>query len=316
MSRFVEPPLLSPNTIVAAVMRTARALGLALPAIRRIIGHANSDVRKAKVFAGYEPTEHDVFIATFPKSGTNWAMQMAVQIAWRGEAKLEHIHELVAWPEAAFTGIVPLRDPGPRERCPTGKRAIKTAIDAAFVPYREAATYVTVLRDPKDVFVSAYHFLFGVFDLHDDVTLDEWLALFLTPDFPGGSWARHTASWWALRERPNVRVLAFTDLKRDLPGAVRSVAAAMRVELTDAEVARVAARCSFEHMQQHESQFAPPRMRFTRGQGTMVRAGRVGGFRELLSRSQQAAIDRHFQAELASLGSDFPYAEMFEVVEA
>lgn len=316
MSRFVDPPLASPNTVVAAVMRTARALGLALPAIRRIIGHANSDARKAKVFAGYEPTEHDVFVATFPKSGTNWAMQMAVQIAWRGQAEFEHIHELAAWPEAAFAGIVPLRDPGPRERCPTHKRVIKTAIDAAFVPYREAATYVSVIRDPKDVFVSAYHFLFGVFDLFDDITVDEWLALFLSPEFPGGSWAQHTASWWALRDRPNVRVLPFADLKRDLPGAVRGVAEAMRVELSDAEVGRVAERCSFEHMQRHEAQFAPPRMLFTRSRATMVRAGRVGGSSELLSRSQQAAIDRYFQAELERLGSSFPYAALFDVVLA
>lgn len=315
MSRFVNPPLLSPNTIVAAVMRTARALGLALPAIRTIIGHANSDARKARVFAGYEPTPHDVFVATFPKSGTNWAMQMALQIAWRGAAEFEHVHELAAWPEAAFTGIVPLRDPGPRERCPTHRRVIKTAIDAAFVPYREAATYVSVVRDPKDVFVSTYHFIFGVFDLFDAVTLEEWLALFLSPQFPGGSWARHTASWWALRERPNVRVLPFAALKRDLPGAVRSVAAAMRVELDEAELARVAERCSFEHMQQHEDRFAPPRMLFTRSRAKMVRAGKVGGSGELLSRSQQAAIDRYFQAELAALGSDFPYAELFDVVD-
>lgn len=316
MSTFAEPPLLSPNTVVAAVMRVARALGLALPAIRTLIGHANSDVRKAKVFAGYEPTEHDVFVATFPKSGTNLAMHMVVQIAWRGRAEFDHIHDLAAWPEASFGGIVPLRDPGPWQRCPTGKRAIKTAIDAAFVPYREQATYVSVIRDPKDVFVSAYHFLFAVFDLFDDITLEQWLDLYLSPQFPGGSWAVHTASWWALRERPNVVVLPFAHIKRDPEAAVRRVAAAMGVELDDAEVARVVALCSFESMQRSEPRFAPPRMRFTRGRGTMVRAGKVGGSGELLTRQQQARIDRHFRAELEALGSSFPYAELFDVVEA
>jgi hypothetical protein len=316
MSKYADPPLLSPNTIVATVMRTARALGLALPAIRAILGHANTDAQKAKAFAGYEPTEHDVFVATFPKSGTNWAMQMAVQIAWRGEARFDHIHELVAWPEARFTGIVPLRDPGPYERSPTRRRAIKTGIDAPFVPYGEQATYVTVLRDPKDVFVSMYHFVFTVFDLFDDITLEQWLALYLGPEFPGGSWARHAASWWALRERPNVRVLAFADMRRDLPGAVRSVAEAMRVELTDAEVARVAELCSFEHMQRNDAKFAPPRMLFTRRRVTMVRAGKVGGSGELLTRQQQASIDARFQAELRALGSDLPYAQLFDVVEA
>jgi hypothetical protein len=316
MSKFVDPPLLSPNTIAAAVVRTARMLGIALPTICRIIGHANSDVRKAKVFAGYEPSERDVFVATFPKSGTNWAMQLAAQIAWRGRAEFEHIHELAAWPEAMFAGIVPLRDPGPADRSPTHKRVIKTAIDAPFVPYREEATYVSVIRDPKDVFVSAYHFLFGVFDLFDDITLEEWLALFLSPEFPGGSWAQHTASWWALRERPNVCVLQFAEMKRDLPGAVRRVAEAMRVELTEDELGRVVEQCSFEHMQRNEPRFAPPRMRFTRRSATMVRAGKVGGSGELLTRTQQAAIDRYFQAELTRLGSHFPYAEVFDVVEA
>jgi hypothetical protein len=312
MSTFSHPPLLSPNTVIATVMRVARGLGIALPTIRTLLGHASSDERKARVFAGYEPTEHDVFVATYPKSGTNWAMQLAVQIAWRGEAEFEHIHELVAWPEAHFAGIVPLRDPGPQQRCPTGKRAIKTAIDAPFVPYREHATYVTVIRDPKDVFVSTYHFIFGVFDLFDDITLEQWLALFLSPRFPGGSWARHAASYWAWRERPNVRVLLFSEMKRDLAGAVRRVAEAMGVSLTDAELARVVERCSFDSMKRNEPRFAPPRMLFTRQHGTMVRAGKVGASGELLTREQQLAIDGHFRSELERLGSDLPYAELFE----
>lgn len=316
MSTFTDPPLLSSNTVAATVIRTARALGVALPAITTIIGHANSDARKAKVFSGYEPTEHDVLVCTFSKSGTNWAMQMAAQIAWRGAAEFEHIHELAAWPEARFAGIVPLSDPGPRTRCPTGKRVIKTAMDAAFVPYREQATYVSVLRDPKDVFVSTYHFLFGVFDLFDDITLEQWLELFLTPRFPAGSWAQHTASYWAWRDRPNVRVLLYPEMKRDLAAAVTRVAEAMGVELTPEQHARVVERCSFEHMKANERQFAPPRMRFARTKAQMVRAGKVGGSGELLTRDQQAAIDRHCRAELQRLGSDFPYDEVFEVVEA
>lgn len=313
MSTFTDPPLLSPNTVAATVMRVARALGLALPAIRTIIGHANSPERKAKVFAGYEPTARDVFVATFSKSGTNWAMQMATQIAWRGRAEFEHIHELVAWPEAHFAGIVPLHDRGPSERCPTGKRAIKTVVDAPYLPYREQATYLTVIRDPKDVFVSAYHFLFGVFDLFEAITVEQWLELFLSPQFPAGSWAQHTASYWTWRDRPNVRVLLFPEMKKDLPGCVDRVAEAMKVTLTSEEQQRVVQRCSFEHMRANEPRFAPPRMRFTRGRATMVRAGKVGGSAELLTPQQQAAIDRHFQAELARLGSDFPYAQVFDV---
>ncbi|MEX1367524.1 MAG: sulfotransferase domain-containing protein [Nannocystaceae bacterium] len=316
MSTFTDPPLLSPNTIMATVMRAARGLGLALPAVRTLLGHAQSEARKAKVFAGYEPAEHDVFVTTYSKSGTNWAMQMAVQIAWRGQAEFEHIHELVAWPESPLAGVVALDDPGPWERCPTGKRGIKTNIDAPFVPYSPQATYLTVIRDPKDVLVSAYHFLSGVFDLVDDVTVEQWLELFLGPQFPAGPWPQHTASFWEWRDRPNVAVLLFPHMKADLPAAVRKAAAAMRVELTEAELSRVVERCSFQWMKEHEPRFAPPRLLFTRQRATMIRAGKVAAGAELLSDEQRARIDRWCQAELLRLGSDFPYAEVFDVVDA
>ncbi len=45
------------------------------------------------------PAEHDVLICSYFKSGTNWTMQIAVQVAYRGRAEFEHIHELVPWPE-------------------------------------------------------------------------------------------------------------------------------------------------------------------------------------------------------------------------
>ena len=34
----------------------------------------------------YVPTEHDVFVCSYFKSGTNWTMQIATQIAYRGRA--------------------------------------------------------------------------------------------------------------------------------------------------------------------------------------------------------------------------------------
>jgi len=315
MPTFIEPPLLSRNTVVASVIGIARALGLGYPALRRLIGLANTDEHRARVFAGYEPSEHDVFVPTYSKSGTNWVMQIAAQIAWRGEAEFEHIHEIAAWPEAPLWGIVALGDPGPWQRCPTARRVIKTSIDSRFVPYREHATYLTVLRDPKDIFASSYRFVPSVFGLTGEVSVEQWLEMFLGPQSLGRSWAQHTAGYWAWRDRPNVLVLCFSDMKNDLAHAVELVAETMKISLTQSEFDRVVERSSFSYMKRHEDLFAPPRMLFARARATMIRGGKVGGSGELLTHEQQAAIDSFCQAELSRLDSDFPYAEKFEAVE-
>ena len=55
--------------------------------------------RALGTFPKYEPSAADVFICSYFKSGTNWTMHIALQIAFRGGARFEHVHDLVAWPE-------------------------------------------------------------------------------------------------------------------------------------------------------------------------------------------------------------------------
>lgn len=218
-----------------------------------------------------------MFVACFSKSWTNWAMQMVVQIAHRGAAEFGHIHDLVAWPESKFHGIVALDEPAAARGAPTGLRGIKTAFEADYVPYSPAAKYVSVIRDPKDVCISAYYFLTGVFGLRADIELETWLDMALAPDGFLRAWPRHLASYWSMRGRSNVCVLEFAAMKRDLAAAIDALAAVMGVELEPEERAEVIHRAGFEHMQANESQFAPPRLPLLTGRerGQMVRSGKT-----------------------------------------
>jgi hypothetical protein len=270
-----------------------------------------------KAFVGYQPDEHDVLVTTFGKSGNHWTMQIAQQIAYRGEAEFDHIYDIAPWPESPFPGVIPLSDTSHKQKSPTGWRVIRTSIEAKYVPYSEKAVYITVLRDPKEVFVSSYHFLPGVFGLSGQLSMEEWLELYLAPGFISTGWAAHTASFWEWRDRPNFLLLQFTKMKQELPGTVRRIADLMDVALTEAEMSRVIERSSFQYMKQHESQFGTPVLPFMKPQdkSVMIRSGKSGSSNELLSREQQAAIDRFCQELLQQRGSDFPYREMFTVVE-
>lgn len=303
-----SPPVMIP---VAAVVQLALRLGLAKPIVRTLLGRAQSESLRRKAFAGYEPTRHDVFAATFAKSGTNWMMQIAQQIAHRGEAEFGHIHDLVAWPGAPFRRSTPLEDLRSIDRSPTGLRVIKTHLATQYVPYSDDATYLTVLRDPKEMIVSSYHFLLGSAGATDYVTPNEWYELVARPDVLLGMWAEHTASFWEWRDRANVLVLTYSEAKDNPRDCVERVAKTMGVALEPAEFGKVAERSSFRWMKEHESQFGPPRMPFVKKRAAMIRRGEAGASDEMLSRAQQIAIDEMSRAELDRLGSSFPYETAF-----
>ncbi len=268
-------------------------------------------------FKDYVPNEQDIFVCTYPKSGTNWMMQMAHQIIFHGEGEFENIHDVVPWPDAGpkrsarFT--IPLTSTVVQQVSPEHKRVIKTHLPLRYVPYNNEAKYIVVVRDPKEVFVSSYHFLFSSFrPLMPTAT--EWFELFFTQDFPmnfgGSSWIEHAAAWWALCENSNVLVLSYASMKKDLRGTIENVAAFLGVKLTPAAFARVYEKCTFAYMKAIDEKFVPmPKGTVPWGEMEMMRAGKAGNSGELISLEQQQRIDAHCQAELARLGSTLPYTE-------
>jgi len=262
--------------------------------------------------AAYAPAASDVFICSYFKSGTNWTMQMAVQVAYRGRAEFEHIHDLVPWPDVPprVRYAVSLEDDGPRLAAPTGLRIIKTHLPLDAVPYAPVARYICVVRDPKDVFVSSYHFTRAmVGPLMPSVV--GWLDTYLSADTALGSWAEHAASYWRVRDQLNVLFLTYERMRGDLPGTVDRIAAFMGVTLTADERAAVIERSSFDYMKKIGEKFDPPGSPWSSARGAMMRRGERGVSGELLSAADQRRIDDYWRAELRRIGCDFPYDTEF-----
>jgi hypothetical protein len=265
--------------------------------------------------ATYVPVATDVLVCSYFKSGTNWTMQMAVQIAFRGRAEFGHIHDVVPWPDlppkAKFS--VPLDDDGPRRTAPTGLKVIKTHLPLGPVTFSPAARYICVVRDPKDVFVSGCHFLRAVAFGPLMPSVRDWLDAYLSPDTPLGSWAEHVASYWRVRHEPNVLFLTYERMRGDLPGTVDRIAAFMGVTLTADERAAVIERSTFDYMKKNGHKFDPAGSPWSNARGAMVRRGERGSAGELLSAADQRRIDDYWRAELTRMGCDFPYDTEFTV---
>ena len=309
---YTEQRLLQPVTPLIAILRIANAFRFGSESLKLIADGVFSEKRFRQAFAGYQPTSHDVFVTTFMRSGTNWALQIAQQIAYRGGAQFAHIHDLVAWPESPYRGIIPLNDRAPEKASPTKIRIIKTHLAADHVPYSEKSAYVAIIRDPKEVLVSFYYFLLGSMGLLDGVSLDDWLDIFLTPSSIGGAWDRHTSSFWDWRHRPNVFVTTFSSLVRNTAASIEQIAAHMGVSITKKQFEEILRRSSFSYMKEHEYQFGPPLFPFVKKRTNMMRRGKIGASGELLSSMQQERVDRYFKDRLRASGSDFPYDTLFE----
>lgn len=276
-------------------------------------------LRKHNPFRSYVPSRHDVFVAAYVKSGTNWMMQIAHQLLNHGKGEFGHIHEVVPWPESTIVPpmrkyAIPLEDDSVWQQSPEQKRVIKTHLTWEFLPYSPDARYILVIRDPKDVLVSGY-FFFGNAMGRARPSIETWLRLFLSDNFFYGPWASHNADYWAQRRRPNVLVLSFKAMNRDLRGAVARVADFLEVRLSPDIFSAVCERASFEYMKRIDNKFEMWPIIPWRSTTHMLRKGTQGGASELLSVEQQRQIDSYFQSELDRLGSDLPYEEFADLAE-
>ncbi len=189
---------------------------------------------------------------------------------------------------------------------------IKTHLDLAQVPFSAEGRYICVVRDPKDTCVSGYHFLRaeGMGPMTPSVA--NFVEFFLSPNFPFHPWPEFLNEYWQVRNRENVLFLTYEEMKKDLRGTVRRIAAFLNVALTEDEVDAVVRRSSFEHMKEIEHKFETGMMvPWAKPHGAMIRRGQHKASGELLSPAQQQRIDDDCRTELKRLGCDFPYDEAF-----
>jgi aryl sulfotransferase len=187
----------------------------------------------------------DVVIATHAKAGTTWTQQIVAQLIFGGRDGLD-VATLSPW--------LDLRVP-PKEvklralEAQRHRRFIKTHLPVDALVFSPEAKYIYVGRDGRDVVWSLYNHHASVSDdwyrWYNDTpgrvgpplgpppaSIRQYFLEWLERDgHPFWSFWDNVSSWWAIRHLPNVLFLHFADLKRDLPGQMRRVAAFLEIEL-------------------------------------------------------------------------------------
>ncbi len=241
------------------------------------------------------PRPDDIFIVTYPRSGTTWMQMILYQLTSDGSMEIPHIAEHCPWFERS------LRSAQEFEKRP-GPRIFKSHLPYHQVP-KGPGRYIYVARDGRDVAVSYYN-LYRNNNGYKG-TFAEFFEQFMNGKVNYGSWFQHVGGWWRHRHDLNVLFLTYEELKRDLEGCIRRIIAFCHLEVAPEKLPLTVEHCSFAFMKQHEHKFDPA-LEVLWEQGTQfnsfLRAGRMGEGARELTPEQQVRFDAAFRVLLEPNG--------------
>ena len=253
----------------------------------------------------------DLFIVTYPKSGTTWAQQIVKLIANDGKDDDTIVTESIPWLEREFGKVLPSGvkvDEMPSPRC--FKSHTPYHMMPGGVPHTSPAKYIYVARNPKDAAVSLYFHTRRSLIYQYTGPWDHFLQLFTRGRVESGLWFDHVLEWWKHEDDPNVLFLKYEDMQKDLLGAVRTIAEFMCCELKQEILEEIAKQSTFESMKANAStNFSWRSDRYRVGETQFMRKGEVGDWRNHFTAEQTAEFDVQYAERMkgSGLGFDFGY---------
>lgn len=142
---------------------------------------------------------------------------------------------------------------------------------------------VYVCRNPRDACASYFHhFNIWAMSFKMKAGFESFEELYMEGELSWGFYWSHLKSAWSRRAHPNLKIIWYEDLKRDLAGVISDLDGFLGTGLTQAQMAKVQDRVSFGAMKE----------RIPRGMGDpgiteimsrFFRKGVVGGYKEFIS---------------------------------
>ena len=196
-------------------------------------------------------------------------MNIVHQLREKGDRGFDEIYEEVKWietmrsPDATVEEMVQAIDDMPDNR----PRAFKSHAPPPMLPFKDSVKYVVVMRNPEEAIVSMKSFS----QKHSPEFLKFWGMppdAFQWPDFEtyynafvGGMGVDKmifgfAASWWKLRNKPNVLMLHYKEMVSDHEGSIKKISDFLDYgPYTEEEWSTILEVTSFQWMKKHETRF-------------------------------------------------------------
>ncbi|CAL1537993.1 unnamed protein product [Lymnaea stagnalis] len=211
-------------------------------------------VNDVKSIHQFDVREDDIWVVSFPKSGTTWVQEIVYLVnngadfESAGAATIEERFPYFEWIVPGLKSIEKMPSP----------RLIKSHLPLTMLPNQmkdKKPKIIYIARNPKDTVVSYYYFL-TKFVIEDNIfngTFDEYCQLFIDDFVHYGPWWKHVKEAWERREQDNILVLFYEDLQENIHKAVWDIAGFLNKPITEAQVNDIVKYCSFETMRNNKA---------------------------------------------------------------
>ncbi|XP_044742537.1 luciferin sulfotransferase-like [Chrysoperla carnea] len=257
----------------------------------------------------FEVFDTDVFVITHPKTGTTWIQEMVWCLGHNLEVSDVFLPK--RFPFLEVTTMFDIRE------CPEQfeefaqcefftnsleytknlpqPRYIKTHLPWDLLPKQirtgeRNPKIIYVYRNPKDTSVSYYHHCRNGEGYAGDFNV--FMELFLNGRLAFGPYPAHVLSIVEQKQRDNVLIVKYEDMKSDLKSVIKQVMAFLNQNYSDEEISILEKHLSFESMKNNSAVNYDTHFKG----GTFMRAGVIGSYNsdmtpELIKRFDKWTVD-------------------------
>ena len=202
------------------------------------------------------PRDDDIVVTTAYKAGTTWTQRILAALVLGPGPLPSSIQELSPWIDSRFMGPLDVMLAGVEAQ--RHRRFVKSHLAADGLRFFPQAKYIVVGRDTRDVFMSLFNHYSSYTDFAYMLFND---AERPGPEFPkcpatpGEMWPRwisegwfewepdgwpfwshhhHLATWWEVRDLPNVLLVHYGDLQADPRAEIQRIADFCDIEVNEA----------------------------------------------------------------------------------
>ncbi len=216
--------------------------------------------RMKKIMREFGERDTDVYVVTFPKSGTTLMQMILYQLTTEGNMDFKHLYEVSPW--CRFSAFFN------REMPSVGKRRIiKTHDEYQMLSHIKKGKFIFVIRDCLDVIASFYQ---HIKDYNDPNVNFADLSSRKMKD-----WFEYNTEWIQNRKELDVLYVNYEDLIANKKEVVLTTAQFLQIEVDDSVISRVLERTSFEFMKKYESKFGEQPEHW-KVYNNFIRSGKVG----------------------------------------